>query len=68
MPDPRYPIGKLNYSGPLTPEQRTAAIEAIENTPLELRKALRGLSGDQISTPYRDGGWTSWRTVHPPSR
>ena len=62
--DPRYPIGKFTDPGPLSADDRAAAIEAIENAPLELRKALRGLSNDQLATPYREGGWTLRQLVH----
>lgn len=64
MSDPRYPIGKFVYSGPFEAGQRAAAIDAIENTPLELRKALRGLGDEQLATPYREGGWTVRQLVH----
>lgn len=62
--DPRYPIGPFHHSGPLSVEDRIAAIEAIENAPVELRKALRGLSAEQLETPYRDGGWTVRQVAH----
>jgi uncharacterized damage-inducible protein DinB len=64
MTDPRYPIGRFRHLGPLSPAQRADAIEAIELAPLELRKALRGLSDAQLATPYRDGGWTLRQLVH----
>ncbi len=64
MSDPRYPIGKFTFAGPLTADERLAAMEAIENCPLELRKALRGLADEQLATPYRDGGWTVRQLVH----
>jgi len=64
MSDPRYPIGKFVYAGPLTPEQRAAAIEQIENAPLELRKAVRGLGEEQLATRYREGGWTVRQVVN----
>jgi len=64
MSDPRYPIGPFSHSGPLTPEQRLAAMEAIENLPIELRKAVRGLGEAQLATPYREGGWTVRQLVH----
>lgn len=64
MSDSRYPIGPFRYAGPLTPEQRAEAIEAIENTPLELRKSLRGLADAQLETPYREGGWRVRQLVH----
>lgn len=62
--DPRYPIGKFTFAGPLSPEERVLAIEAIENCPLDLRKALRGLSADQLAVPYREGGWSVRQVVH----
>jgi hypothetical protein len=64
MSDPRYPIGKFSYSGPMSPAEREAAIEKIELTPLELRKAVQGLANAQLETPYREGGWTVRQTVH----
>jgi hypothetical protein len=64
MTDPRYPIGAFTFTGPLTPEQRAMAIEQIENLPLELRKAVRGLGEEQLATPYRDGGWTVRQVVN----
>lgn len=64
MTDPRYPIGKFSYSGPMSAAEREAALETIEQTPLELRKALQGLAQAQLETPYRDGGWTVRQLVH----
>jgi hypothetical protein len=64
MPDPRYPIGKFSYSGPLTPEQKQQYLSDIEETPAHLRAALRGLSDQQLDTPYRDGGWTLRQLAH----
>jgi hypothetical protein len=64
MPDPRYPIGKFEYTGPYTPEQRASMIDQIEDAPMALRKALRGLVDEQLATPYREGGWTVRQLVH----
>ncbi len=64
MTDPRYPIGKFSYDGPPTPEQRKKLIEDIEHCPAALRSAVRGLSPQQIETPYREGGWTVRQLVH----
>src|ERR1035441_965526 len=64
MSDPRYPIGKFSYSGPLTAEQKQQCIADIEQTPARLRAALRGLSDQQLNTPYRDGGWTPRQVAH----
>ncbi|HTC87323.1 MAG TPA: bacillithiol transferase BstA [Bryobacteraceae bacterium] len=64
MPDPRYPIGKFSYAGPPTPEQKQRYLTDIEQTPSRLRAALRGLSDQQLDTPYRDGGWTLRQVAH----
>ena len=64
MNDPRYPIGKFNYEGPPSEEQRKKLIEDIAQTPAALRAAVKGLSPEQIETPYRDGGWTVRQVVH----
>jgi DinB superfamily len=64
MSDPRYPIGKFSYTGPLTAEQKEQCLTDIEQTPARLRAALRGLSDQQLDTPYRDGGWTPRQVAH----
>jgi len=64
MSDPRYPIGKFSYDGPLTAEQKQQYLTDIEQTPARLRAALHGLSGEQLDTPYRDGGWTLRQVAH----
>jgi hypothetical protein len=64
MSDPRYPIGKFAFDGPLTEEQRQKLIADIEQTPAALRAALKGLSPQQIETPYRDGGWNVRQVAH----
>ncbi len=64
MSDPSYPIGKFTYHGPPTPEQRNKLIDDIEQTPARLRAAVRGLSPQQLETPYREGGWTVRQVTH----
>jgi hypothetical protein len=64
MSDPRYPIGKFSFAGPLTAEQKKQFLDDIEQTPAKLRAAVRGLSEAQLDTPYRDGGWTVRQVVH----
>lgn len=64
MNDPRYPIGKFSYSGPLTPEQKRQCLDDIEQTPARLRAAVRGLADKQLDTPYREGGWTVRQVIH----
>lgn len=62
--DLRYPIGKFAQSGNITEEQRAAWILDIEELPALFRKAVEGLSEEQLRTPYRDGGWTIRQVVH----
>jgi DinB superfamily len=62
--DPRYPIGKFTWSGPNSREQREQLIEEIAATPERLRKAVEGLTEQQLNTPYREGGWTVRQVVH----
>jgi hypothetical protein len=44
MPDLRYPIGKFNYHGPLTDEQRQMSLDEIAHAPANMRAAVEGLS------------------------
>jgi hypothetical protein len=62
--DLRYPIGKFNRQEPITPERREALIRILEEAPGKYRKALQGLSPEQLETPYRPGGWTVRQVVH----
>jgi hypothetical protein len=64
MSDPRFPIGKFTFDGPPDAEQRQKFIEDIAQTPAALRAAVRGLTPEQIETPYRDGGWTVRQVIH----
>lgn len=64
MSDPRFPIGKFHYEGPPDEEQRRRLIDDIEKAPAAFHAAVRGLSAEQIDTPYREGGWTVRQVVH----
>ena len=64
MSDPRYPIGKFSYTGPLSSEQKKQYLDDIDQTPARMRAAVRGLSDKQLDTPYRDGGWTVRQLTH----
>jgi hypothetical protein len=64
MTDPRFPIGKFHFEGPLTADQRANFIVEIEQAPTALRAAVKDLSAEQLETPYRDGGWTVRQVVH----
>ena len=64
QPDPRYPIGKFKRPEQLDEKGRQAAIAAIVDTPVQFRKAVGGLSEQQLDTPYREGGWTVRQLAH----
>jgi uncharacterized damage-inducible protein DinB len=63
-PDLRYPIGRLDRRPTLTTAERRAAIDAMAAAPEALRAAVRGLTDEQLDTPYRPGGWTVRQLVH----
>ena len=67
--DLQYPIGKFTWNregeGLLAREaERQQWIAEIEEAPPRLRAAVRGLTEDQLDTPYRPGGWTVRQLVH----
>src|SRR5262249_448402 len=64
MPDLRYPIGPFKVSGTPTDEEVQQAIKHIAEAPTSLRRAVDGLTAEQLDTPYRPGGWTVRQVVH----
>jgi len=64
MGGPRFPIGKFNGQAPANDAEREQFIRDIEETPAKLRAAIKGLSEDQLNTPYREGGWTVRQLIH----
>ncbi len=59
----RFPVGPFEYR-PSTPDQREKLIKSFRQAPENLRKAVSGLSNEQLMTPYREGGWTVAQVVH----
>jgi uncharacterized damage-inducible protein DinB len=62
--DLRYPIGKFEWTGQNTEQDRHAYIGRIEATPRRLRAAAAGLSDKQLDTPYRPAGWSVRQLIH----
>ena len=62
--DLRYPIGRFTPDATATPETRTRHIAEVAALPQRFRKAVSGLSDTQLSTPYREGGWTVRQLIH----
>ena len=64
MSDPRYPMGKFQFEGPLSDSRREISIGEIASAPAALRTAVQDLSAGQLDTPYREGGWTVRQVIH----
>ena len=64
MSDLRYPLGRFRMDEEPTDDERLKFIDQIAETPLRLREAVRGLSTEQLDTPYRPEGWTVRQVVH----
>jgi uncharacterized damage-inducible protein DinB len=63
--DPRYPVGKFDWSAPEpTAAERKRFIAEVAATPAKMRAAVKGLTPKQFNTPYREGGWTVKQVVH----
>jgi hypothetical protein len=62
--DLQYPIGRFEWRAENSAAVRLQLIAAIEQAPANLRAAVAGLSGAQLDTPYRPGGWTVRQVVH----
>jgi hypothetical protein len=60
----RYPIGRFTAEPNPTPGMRNRHIDQIAALPSRMRQAIAGLKEDQLSTPYRDGGWTVRQVIH----
>jgi hypothetical protein len=64
LEDLQYPIGRFQWAGELTADDRPTWIGIIAATPSRLRDAVMGLTSEQLDTRYREGGWTVRQVVH----
>jgi hypothetical protein len=62
--DLQYPIGRFEWRGQNSADDRRRLIDAIDQTPANLRAAVEDLSEQQLDTPYRPGGWTVRQVTH----
>jgi uncharacterized damage-inducible protein DinB len=62
--DLQYPVGRFDWNLRLGDIELREAIDQIAGLPAAMRKAVRGLSEEQLETPYRPGGWTVRQVVH----
>lgn len=60
----RFPIGKFEAPETITEAYITEWIAALEALPQRLEALVRGLSEEQLETPYRPDGWTVRQLVH----
>ena len=60
----RYPIGEYTYDKDVTDEEISEWIYEIEILPAKLKNIIETLTGDQLNTPYRPGGWKVSQVVH----
>jgi uncharacterized damage-inducible protein DinB len=60
----QYPIGRFEWAGNSSADDRSSWIRVIAATPSALRAAVAGLSPQQLDVPYREGGWTIRQVVH----
>jgi hypothetical protein len=64
MTDLRFPIGKFQMPATVGDEMRQGWIGDIVQAPALLRAAVKGLTEEQLDTPYRSGGWTVRQVIH----
>jgi hypothetical protein len=64
MENLQYPIGRFQWAGASTADDRSKWIRIIASTPAALRDAVAGLQPRQLDTTYREGGWTVRQVVH----
>lgn len=64
MTDLRHPVGRFARPEQITDADIQGWIEELAQAPALLRKAVAGLSEEQLDTPYREGGWTVRQVVH----
>jgi hypothetical protein len=62
--DLRYPVGKWIKQPSVDAAGCAALIEQIAAAPAGLSAAVKGMTDQQLDTPYRDGGWTPRQIVH----
>lgn len=62
--DLRFPVGKFHRLDNINDTQRRDFINAIAETPTNLKAAVAGLNDKQLDTPYRPEGWTIRQVVH----
>lgn len=60
----KYPIGRYQVEENIDKAEVKRLIEEIELLPERLSAAIKGLTLQQLQTPYRPDGWTIQQVVH----
>jgi hypothetical protein len=60
----RYPVGRFQPADSYSTRDLAENLERLSVAPKRLEHVLRGLTGAQLDTPYRPGGWTARQVVH----
>ncbi len=60
----KYPIGKFEYKETKDRKVINKWINEIESLPSTLKEVVKGLSEEQLNTPYRPDGWTIKQVIH----
>lgn len=64
MTDNRYPIGTFKAQDAYSNEEVSHLIDKIAALPHSIEQATKGMTDDQLDTPYREGGWTIRQVIH----
>lgn len=60
----KHPIGIYKTGEKISAADVKNYIDTIEALPGKLRIEVQGLTGEQLSIPYRNGGWTIKQVIH----
>jgi hypothetical protein len=60
----RYPVGRFTFPGKVSEEEIKSLLKILEELPVRLENAVKGMTQEQLNTSYREGGWTVRQVVH----
>ena len=60
----KYPVGRFVPAENYSSEEIRKCIETIESLPDKLESVIKNITDKELSTPYRDGGWTVRQVIH----
>ncbi len=60
----KYPVGSSPSTRTSPPKSAPPGSPSSRASPCSVRRAVQGLSKEQLDTPYREGGWSTRQIVH----